>query len=81
MAMVAPKQLVSLCSLLLLFLFLVGAMARVVQKNDVAESRTVEKVQLQSSTDSTMAERLEEVEPALNEHAVDDPEEVAAMVN
>ncbi|OMO53029.1 hypothetical protein CCACVL1_28936, partial [Corchorus capsularis] len=42
-------------------------------------SSNVEAEKLQSSTNSTMAARSEEVEP-LNEHAVPDPEAVAAEV-
>ncbi|KAG4179709.1 hypothetical protein ERO13_A10G121300v2 [Gossypium hirsutum] len=65
-----------LASLAVLFLFLVGAMATVQTNND---SSTVEIEKLQNSKNSTMATRSEEVK-ALNEHAVADPEAVAAEV-
>ncbi|KAL7177478.1 hypothetical protein ACSBR2_030771 [Camellia fascicularis] len=78
MAMAVSTKWVSLCSLLLLALF-VGAMARV-PNDDVSASVNVETEKLQSSNDSSIAAtRLEEV-GALNEHAVDNPEEVASMV-
>ncbi|KAI7980516.1 putative pectate lyase 15 [Camellia lanceoleosa] len=78
MAMAVSTKWVSLCSLLLLALF-VGAMARV-PNDDVSASVNVETEKLQSSNESSIAAtRLEEV-GALNEHAVDNPEEVASMV-
>nr|KJB37784.1 hypothetical protein B456_006G219800 [Gossypium raimondii] len=63
-------------SLALLFLLLVAAMATVRTGN---VSSNVETEKVQSSKNSTMAARSEEVEP-LNEHAVPDPEAVAAEV-
>ncbi|KAA3480582.1 putative pectate lyase 1 [Gossypium australe] len=66
-----------LASLAVLFLFLVGAMATVQTNKD---SSTVEIGKLQNSKNSTMATRSEEVK-ALNEHAVADPEAVAAEVD
>ncbi|MBA0616195.1 hypothetical protein Godav_016263 [Gossypium davidsonii] len=63
-------------SLALLFLLLVAAMATVWTGN---VSSNVETEKVQSSKNSTMAARSEEVEP-LNEHAVPDPEAVAAEV-
>lgn len=67
-------------SFLLLLLLLVGFYAAGVQSNDGSDTRTVEKEQLLSSENSTMAVSLEEVEEKLSKHAVDDPEEVVAMV-
>ncbi|KAG8484356.1 hypothetical protein CXB51_023729 [Gossypium anomalum] len=63
-------------SLALLFLLLVAAMATV-RTGNVSSNVVTEKAQ--SSKNSTMAARSEEVEP-LNEHAVPDPEAVAAAV-
>ncbi|KAL0322646.1 UNVERIFIED_CONTAM: putative pectate lyase 8 [Sesamum angustifolium] len=59
----------------LLFVLLVGALARV-QKDETTLNLSAAEEELQSSPTSTMAEKLE----GLNEHAVDDPEEVARMV-
>ncbi|KAJ8547130.1 hypothetical protein K7X08_010716 [Anisodus acutangulus] len=68
-------------SFLLLLLLLVGVFASVQSNNDGSVSRnTVEKEQLQSSENSTMAVSLEEVEEKLSKHAVDDPEEAVSMV-
>ncbi|KHN15223.1 hypothetical protein glysoja_042497 [Glycine soja] len=51
------------------------------QKHEATESRDVveeEKLQVQSLKNSSMAERSGS---ALNEHAVDNPEEIASMVD
>ncbi|KAL0392611.1 UNVERIFIED_CONTAM: putative pectate lyase 8 [Sesamum radiatum] len=68
------KKSLSLFSVLL-FVLLVGALARV-QKDETTLNLSAAEEELQSSPISTMAEKLE----GLNEHAVDDPEEVARMV-
>ncbi|KAL0433062.1 UNVERIFIED_CONTAM: putative pectate lyase 8 [Sesamum latifolium] len=73
MAMWEWKKSLSLFSVLL-FVLLVGALARV-QKDEATLNLSAAE-ELQSSPTSTMAEKLE----GLNEHAVDDPEEVARMV-
>ncbi|KAG6431281.1 hypothetical protein SASPL_109359 [Salvia splendens] len=79
MAMDSKKLAVSLFSAML-FLFFVGAMARV-EKSQTAIPRFSEAENLQSSPNSTMAEKLGgNDEDALNEHAVADPEEVVRMV-
>ncbi|KAK4478257.1 hypothetical protein RD792_017543 [Penstemon davidsonii] len=73
------KLVLSLFSFLLFVLF-IGAVARV-HKEETPNLSAVEKVELQSSPNSTMAAKLDGIdEEALNEHAVDDPEEVARMV-
>ncbi|XP_028794533.1 probable pectate lyase 20 isoform X2 [Neltuma alba] len=47
-------------------------------KGRLVQSRNVETEELQSLKNSSMADRLDD---ALNEHAVDDPEEIASMVD
>ncbi|KAI3706206.1 hypothetical protein L6452_23797 [Arctium lappa] len=70
-----PKKWVYLCSFLFLLLLLVG----MVTTANTSKSRTVEIEELQSSNNSSMAARVKEIE-ILNENAVQDPEEVVAMV-
>ncbi|GFY82585.1 pectin lyase-like superfamily protein [Actinidia rufa] len=80
MAMAISKKWVSLCSLLLIVLLVAGVMATV-RTHDGSASRKIQTEQLQrSSNNSSMAATRLEDDGALNEHAVDDPEEIAAMV-
>ncbi|CAH1441358.1 unnamed protein product [Lactuca virosa] len=79
MTMEVPKKWFALCSFLFLILLL-AAVAAVVQKNDSSNPRIVETEQLQSRNfNSSMAAREKEME-ALNENAVQDPEEVVSLV-
>ncbi|XAR48883.1 Pectate lyase [Bertholletia excelsa] len=77
MAMAVSNKLFSLCSVLLLVL-LVAGMAWL-QIDDASESNFVTGKLQGSNISSMAATRLEDGE-ALNEHAVDDPEVVASMV-
>ncbi|KAA0049176.1 putative pectate lyase 8 [Cucumis melo var. makuwa] len=65
--------------LLVMFMLFVGAIARVPKEIPETENGGSEK--LQSSSNSTMAVRLDETKDLGNEHAVDNPEEIAAMVD
>lgn len=75
--MTMARKWVSLCLVLLVLLF-VGAMARV-PKDQIPEISNGGTEKLQSSSNSTMAASLKE-DDGLNEHAVDNPEEIASMV-
>ncbi|XP_047315668.1 probable pectate lyase 8 [Impatiens glandulifera] len=75
--MLVSKKWISICSLVLLVLF-IGAIARVHIHTNVLRAEETE--QLQSSTNSTMAESQLNVTETLNEHTMEDPEEVVAMV-
>ncbi|KAH7573092.1 hypothetical protein JRO89_XS03G0066900 [Xanthoceras sorbifolium] len=75
--MAVTKRGVCVCLAVVLMLF-VGVMATG-SNQELSVSRKMKAEQLRSSNNSTMEARSEEVE-ALNEHAVNDPEEVASMV-
>ncbi|KVH91000.1 AmbAllergen [Cynara cardunculus var. scolymus] len=70
-----PKKWVSLCSFLFLMMLLVG----IFKTASTSKPRTIEVEELQTSNNSSMAARVKEIE-ILNENAVQDPEEVVAMV-
>ncbi|KAF5950610.1 hypothetical protein HYC85_012603 [Camellia sinensis] len=79
MAMAVSKKWVSLSSLLLLVLLFVGVVV-ITRTDNNSAPRNVETDKLQSSNNSSMAVIRSEEVGELNEHAVDDPEEVASMV-
>ncbi|CAK9162409.1 unnamed protein product [Ilex paraguariensis] len=68
-----------LCSMLVLMLF-VGVEA-VVDENELQILSVKESQQLQDLNNSTMADRSNEYAGVSHEHAVDDPEVVASMVD
>ncbi|KAH7517503.1 hypothetical protein FEM48_Zijuj09G0071800 [Ziziphus jujuba var. spinosa] len=68
---------VSLTRFLVFFLF--SSLFIVMAKGDDVQSRFVETEKLQSSENSTMADRLDD--NWINEHAVDNPDEIASMVD
>ncbi|KAM0065020.1 putative pectate lyase [Helianthus debilis subsp. tardiflorus] len=80
MPMEIPKKPFAICSFLFLMLLIATVVAAVHMENDsnlrIAET---EKLQNQSFYDSSMAARIKEIE-ALNDNAVQDPEEVVSHV-
>ncbi|XP_022147150.1 probable pectate lyase 8 [Momordica charantia] len=65
--------------LLVVFMLFVGTIARV--PKEISQTQNGATEMLQSSSNSSMAVRLDEVEALDNKHAVDNPEEIAAMVD
>ncbi|KAJ0093211.1 hypothetical protein Patl1_25870 [Pistacia atlantica] len=74
--MAVTQRGVCLC-LAVVLMFFVGVLATV-PNDDLSVSRKVKTEQLQSLTNSTMAARSEDDD--VHEHAVDNPEEIAAEV-
>ncbi|KAM7466149.1 hypothetical protein LguiB_013711 [Lonicera macranthoides] len=77
MAMVVSKWISLFLAVVLLVLL--GVVASV-GKDQLTHSSAGEMEHLQGTNNSSMATRLEEGE-AMNEHAVDDPEEIASLVD
>ncbi|XP_059660235.1 probable pectate lyase 8 [Cornus florida] len=77
--MAVPLRCFAACSLLVLLLF-VGVNA-ITERDEIQHSSVEETKQLQSLKNSTMADRSNVEAENRNEHAVEDPEEVASMVD
>ncbi|KAF2285598.1 hypothetical protein GH714_005703 [Hevea brasiliensis] len=79
-SMAVPSKWVCVCAAVLVLMF-VGVAATVRNDGISGLSRNEETEKLQSSKNSSMAASSgEDIEAWKNEHAVDDPEEVVAMV-